>query len=94
MSADRALAREHLGDVAGGLRYCSGPLVPCMRAGILIREQARHPEAVPCIGCGLRVAIARWVVDARRDPVTGLPFGGHLCTRCDPFMRPIREAQK
>jgi hypothetical protein len=94
MSLERTLAREHLAEVAGELRYCSGPLVQCMRAGILIREQARHPDPVPCIGCGLVVRIARWVVDAKRDPVTGGPYGGHLCTRCDPFMRPIREASR
>lgn len=74
-------------------RACPGPSHPCMRSVVLFPSgMARHyGDVVPCVGgCGRDVSLARYVPDARRDPVTGDPMGGHLCTRCDPMWTTAR----
>lgn len=62
-------------------RTCPGPSHACMGAFVLLPYGiARHSTPLPCVGCGERFALLRYVPDA-------LPAGqgGHLCRACDPL---------
>ena len=53
---------------------------------------AQHSMALPCIGCGGRTGLLRWVQDVPgRVDLDGHPFAGHLCRRCDPMSSSYRE---
>lgn len=69
------------------VQTCAGPTVGCHGAPILLRQQAQHRVPVVCHVCGNPRSLARYVVDALRDP-QGRPMGAHVCRACDTLDAP------